>query len=97
MVTASQQDAGVWVNGLYVGQTPICTPVKRNEPFTVEARKEGFESASKTVDRHFSGTAVADLIGCAFLLLPGLGLLTPGAWDLDQTAVELHLYPKPAR
>ncbi len=53
--------------------------------------KAGYFPAQKTIDHSLSGTGVADIIGTVFFLFPGIGLLTAGAWDLDETDVSLAM------
>ena len=53
--------------------------------------KAGYFPAQKTIDHSLSGTGIADIIGTVFFLLPGLGLFTAGAWNLDETDVSLAM------
>lgn len=53
--------------------------------------KIGYFPAQKTIDYSLSGTGVADIVGTVFLLLPGIGLFTAGAWKLDETDVSLSM------
>jgi hypothetical protein len=65
--------------------------VRRDSKATIEAYKEGYDKYYKQIDYHLSSTAKADVVGTAFLFFPVFGLLTPGAWDLDQTEINITL------
>ncbi len=68
--------------------------VPRNRQLSVQCSKSGYHPASKTVGTHLSTTGVLDIIGIFIFILPGIGLFTPGAWDLDETEISLQLHPK---
>ena len=93
-VRTTEPGAKVWINGEYIGETPMEVPVRRDEPVSILARKEGFEPSSRTIDNHWSTSAIWDMVGGALILLPGLGLFAAGARDLDTTEVLLQLFPE---
>jgi len=55
---------------------PIRTKLTKSQKCT----KTGYFPAQRTIDHSLSGTGIADIIGTAFFLLPGIGLFTAGAW-----------------
>ena len=65
--------------------------VKRDENVVIQAYKDGYISYQHIVGYHFSGTGFLDAIGAFWFLIPVIGLLTPGAWTLDATNVEIVL------
>ena len=65
--------------------------VRRDSKVMIEAYKDGYDRFTKTVNYHLSSTAKADIVGTVFLFFPVFGMLSPGAWDLDQTEVEVIL------
>lgn len=87
------EDALLQVNGERQNTTDQIE-VPRNRQLSVQCSKSGYHPASKTVGTHLSTTGVLDIIGIFIFLLPGIGLFTPGAWDLDQTEISLQLHPK---
>ena len=70
---------------------PAEVDVRRDSKATIEAYKEGCDKYYKQIDYHLSATAKADAVGTAFLFFPVFGLLTPGAWDLDETEINIIL------
>jgi len=89
----SEQDAICTVNGQR-HNTPASINVKRNRNVSIQCYKDGYVPASRTVNHHLSTTGVLDIVGTLLILVPGIGLLTPGAWDLDETDVTMQLYQK---
>jgi len=43
------------------------------------------------IDRQMSATFMLDAIGGWFLLVPWIGLMTPGAYELESTQVEMPM------
>jgi hypothetical protein len=82
--------AKVYINGQYMGTTPFEMEMKSNQTYTIEFRKEGYES--KTV-------VLNNSIGAGWIILDVLGGLIPiivdaatGAWySLDQDHVNAAL------
>ena len=82
-IDGTPADATVVVNGV-VTKTPATIEVPRNKKLTIVAHKNGFKPWKTTTDRSLNTIGTVDAIGCYLLLLPGLGMLSPGAWELDQ-------------
>jgi len=89
-ITCSDPDAVLLVDG-QAYPLPAQIPVARNRDHSIQCYKEGHYPYNHTIGHHFSGSGVADLIGLCCILVPGFGLLTPGAWDLDQTDIFITL------
>lgn len=84
----SESDAVLQINGqTFQGKAQVET--KRNKTVSIMCTKEGYFPAQKSVDYSLSGTGVADTIGTFIILLPGIGLFTAGAWNLDETEVSI--------
>src|SRR5438046_2870484 len=81
-VTASDPRAELYVDGQYVGRGMGATSVRRDEDHAVVARL-GDRTASASVGTKISGPGIADIVGCAMILVPCVGLLGPGFWRLD--------------
>lgn len=90
-ITCSEPDATLQVNGgqIYIGKTKI--EAKRNKLISIACFKPGYFPAHKVISSSLSGTGKADLAGSFLLVLPALGLFTPGAWNLDETDVTLFM------
>jgi len=71
---------------------PAKVDVRRDIKVMLEASKEGYEPYFKTIDYHFSTSAKWDAIGAICWLVPAIGFLSPGAWDLDQTELNIELF-----
>lgn len=90
-IACSEADAVLEVNGnKYTGLADL--DLVRNKDVSITCTKPGFQTASKTVRTSLSGTGIADAIGGVLLLGPAVGLVTPGAWNLDETDVTLRMY-----
>lgn len=70
-------------------QCPCSINIRRDRKILVEGYKAGYTAYSKTIDYHLSKSAKLDAVGTVFLFFPIFGLLSPGAWDLDETQVSV--------
>lgn len=86
---ADQPDALIYVNGREVGKGGCIVDMPRNKDATVSGIL-GNRRADVVLSRELSMTGIADCCGC-FLLFPLSGLLSPGAWQLSQDYVPLHI------
>lgn len=90
-VSCVPQDAIVTVNGVRV-TAPAQVVARRDRDLSVQAHKHGYAPYQRTVGHHLNGTGALDAVGTLLVLVPGIGLLTPGAWSLDETDVAVTLY-----
>ena len=90
-ITVNPPDAKMTVSGDPV-QPPAKLEMKRNQPFMILCTKDGLEPYSRLVDTHLNVTGALDIVGCIFFLVPGLGLATPGAHSLDETAIYMDMF-----
>lgn len=75
----SESDATLFIGGdKFVGSGTAT--VKRNKHVNIMCTKQGFKSANYESTTTFSGTGLADAAGGIAILLPAIGLLSPGAW-----------------
>lgn len=89
-VNCSEQDALLQINGQpYNGSAQ--TEVRRNKSVAIVCEKPGYHTTQKTIDYSLSGTGVADIIGTVIFLLPVVGLITPGAFTLDETSITVSM------
>lgn len=70
---------------------PITLDMQRNKEMFIEGYKDGHAPYKRTVSYHNSATFYLDLIGTCTFLLPVVGLMTPGARDLDETDINVIL------
>jgi hypothetical protein len=87
------ENSKVYVNGVRV-ENNATTKVYRNDNVHVACKADGYEDFNETVGYHLNTTGTLDLIGLVVILVPGIGLLTKGAFSLDKTDVEYTLYKK---
>lgn len=84
------QKAEVWVNGTKMGETPIALKLECKKTYTIEFKKEGYETKSYTITNH---------VGAGWIILDVLAGLVgvivdaaTGAWySLDQKNVNAVL------
>jgi hypothetical protein len=90
-ITTSENDANVFVNGGFVGKGNVTTDVPSNESVTVMATKEGYMPASVNIGTKLSNSGMLDLVGTFIILIPVIGLFSPGAHELQNDHVSLPL------
>ncbi|WP_211825880.1 hypothetical protein [Kistimonas asteriae] len=90
-VTCTPDSSVLTVNGQRY-KSPTQIEVPRNRDLSIQCNKKGYHPAQRTIGHHFNGTGALDAAGTLLLLLPGIGLFTPGAWSLDQTDVHVQLF-----
>jgi hypothetical protein len=90
----SNVPAKIIANGTPVGTTPISFEAKRAKSLALIATAPGYSQSVKTVDRQFSQTGMLDAVGGLFLIVPWIGLVTDGAWELQENNVFLNLEKK---
>lgn len=86
-ISATDPQAMLFADGQPVGQGAANISLKRNETHTFLAKTEDGRAGTAQVGRSMSSTAMLDIVGGIFLLVPFFGLLGPGAWDLDATNI----------
>jgi hypothetical protein len=65
--------------------------VRRNQAVDIRASKDGYPSQQRTIKYQISTTGVLDLAGGIIFLVPAIGLVFPGAFDLDTTSLFFDL------
>lgn len=86
-VNTNPKDCDVYINGKFY-KAPVSIMIPRTSKYTVTATKEGYKAKSDTLYYSLSTVGALDVIGCWLILLPGLGLLSDGAWEIGNS----HLY-----
>ena len=90
-VSTTTPGATIKANGVTKGQSPLTFAAKRDQDLNLIAVKPGFQDSVLQIPRQTSGTFMLDAVGGFIWLVPWIGLLTPGAYQLSQTQVELPL------
>lgn len=75
-------------------ECPITVDLPRNREMSIEGYKDGYMPYQRTVSYHNSVMFYLDIIGTCIFLLPVIGLMTPGARDLDETDISVILVKK---
>jgi hypothetical protein len=89
-ITATDPTAEILVNGKSVGTGTVAVQLERNKGHTVVAKADG-KTGAAAINRKISTTGVLDIVGGIFLLVPFLGLLGPGFWELDPDDVTVQV------
>lgn len=92
IISPSDPAAEVLVNGVFAGQGTITLDLKRNRSHSVMARV-GDRVGTAQVGYGISSTGVLDIVGGVLFLVPFLGALGPGFWELDATHIVVALPP----
>jgi len=90
-VTTSEADAEIFVNGNLIGKGAATTEVSVNKDAAIMVKKDGYYPATQTIPVQLSMTGVLDIIGGVIFLIPFIGLMTPGAFKLQTSSVNMAL------
>jgi hypothetical protein len=90
-VTASEPDARIYVNGQMTGTGTVVARVPRNQNASIMVKKDGCYPVTREVGTTMSMFGIADIIGGLIWLVPFVGLIFPGARELDETNVSVIL------
>lgn len=92
LVTASDPAAALYADGSFIGTGSATATVRSNEDHVFTAIL-GDRTAKEGTRTHVSTTGMIDAIFGFVLLVPFIGLATPGAHSVDRTSVLLVLPP----
>jgi len=87
---SSPEGAQVFVNGSYMGDTPIRLKLESKKNYNVEFKKEGFKTKVFNITNHIgAGWIILDILGG---LVPVIVDAATGSWyDLDQDNINAIL------
>ncbi len=90
-LASEPQGAQVYVNGMLMGTTPVQLDLKADKTYSIEFRKEGYDTQAHIVNSKVgAGWVIVDVM---FGLVPVIVDAATGAWNkLDQTSIEAVLY-----
>ena len=90
VIIPSHPSAEVYVDGIPRGRGTTTVQLDRNGEYTVLATC-GSVSGGASIDRHFSETGLLDIVGGILILVPFIGVLTSGAYELSPTTVNVAI------
>ncbi len=90
-ITASDPEAQLFVDGQPVGTGTTAVQLERNKSHTVTA-KTATKSGAAALNKRISGVGIVDLVAGCFLLVPFLGVLGPGFWELEPENVQVNVH-----
>ena len=90
-ISSSPTGATIAVNGKDAGKTPTTISIQRNVETSVIISKDGYIGATRTTRSDISPIGILDIVGGTFLILPFIGLLSPGAWQQNPTNISVVL------
>jgi len=95
VITPSVPEAVVSVDGEVVGTGRQDMRLRRDERHRVTAEFEGRQGA-EAINKKISATGILDIVGGCFFLVPFIGVITPGFWELEPTEVNVIIPEAPA-
>ena len=89
-INSDPQRAQIFINGDLYGETPISVQLESKKTYTIEFKKEGFQTKTFQLNNHVgAGWIVLDVLGG---LVPVIVDAATGAWyHLDQKNVNMIL------
>lgn len=89
-INSEPQNADVYINGVFKGETPISIKLESKETYTIEYKKKGYKTEVRNITNHVgAGWVVLDVIGG---LVPVIVDAATGSWYyLDQKNVNALL------
>lgn len=82
-ISSEPAGAKVTVNGESFGTTPVIATVSRKRDASILVTKEGYGSQTRIADSKLGTLGILDIVGGVIWLVPFLGLLDPGAYELE--------------
>jgi hypothetical protein len=90
-ITSLPEKAKVYVNGLYIGVTPVPTSLKRDQDHSVIVKKDGYEDASAVLTRKFNAVSILNTISILCWIVDAV---TGGMWKFDRNVISVELEEK---
>lgn len=94
-VNSEPQGAQVYVNGTLKGTTPCNVSVPCKEA-NIIVKKDGYNSQFYTIGHSLGTCGILDIVGTVIIIVPVFGLLSSGAYTLDQHTIHAPLTKKAA-
>ena len=90
-VTATEDDAEIYINGNLEGRGIAQVRIVRNQDVGIMVKKEGYHTAVRTIGTSFSTVGILDLIGGCIWLVPFFGILASGSQELYQNNITVSM------
>jgi hypothetical protein len=90
-IRSTDPNADVYVDGANVGKGMISITLDRTHSHTVTAKTGDGKVGAAAINKKISGTGVLDIVGGCFFLVPFLGVLGAGFWELDPDSVTVYV------
>lgn len=94
-VNSEPQGAQVYVNETLKGTTPCNVSVPCKEA-NIIVKKDGYNSQFYTIGHSLGTCGILDIVGTVIIIVPVFGLLSSGAYTLDQHTIHAPLTKKAA-
>lgn len=82
-INGNPANASIVVNGQTL-QAPATVSVRRNKTANIVITKKGYNPAMHSIGHSIGPWGILDIIGGLIFLVPFVGLVSPGAYELDQ-------------
>ena len=89
-ITSNDPNARIVVNGEPVGTGDVVVKLNRRDRHVVQAYASDGSQDRRRIDKELSPVAILDIIGGVVFLVPFLGLLGPGTYNLDPDTVNFY-------
>ncbi len=96
-IRVSEPDARIYLNGTLIGEGSLSHQVNRGEKVEITVQKDGFYPVTRSVERNLSVPGRLDATGGYIILIPLLGLMSPGAYQLDTNEIDIRLIEAPKK
>ena len=90
-IRASDPQAVIRVDGKEVGTGTVAVELDRRKHHTVVATSPTGSGAA-TINKRLSGLGVVDIIGGCFWLVPFIGVIGAGFWELEPLDVQVVVH-----
>jgi hypothetical protein len=90
-VISEPSGAQVQINGSMVGVTPLQYELSRYSDASLLITKKGYEPQQRYLSKSISTVGIVDIIGGVLIIIPIIGLLAPGAWELERNNISVVL------
>ena len=90
-IRSTDPNADIFVDGVNVGKGTIGMTLDRTQSHTVTAKAADGKAGAAAINKKVSALGVLDIVGGCLFLVPFLGVLGPGFWELDPQAVTVNV------
>lgn len=95
LIDSEPQGAQVMIPGRRL-TTPATITVPCDRALTIIVKMDGFHTQAQHVRRTLGKCGILDVVGAALFIVPAVGLISPGAYTLEQHTVFCPLKKKGA-